>query len=58
MFETDEKYIFFCRKQVSFKAKPRPNNIKNYVRTVKKTQYFTVKKINLLTLFKEIRNHC
>jgi hypothetical protein len=36
------------------KPEARLNNIKNSVRTAKKTHHFTITKINWLTLFKEI----
>jgi hypothetical protein len=37
-----------------FEAEARLNKFKNSVRTAKKTQHFTITKINWLTLFKEI----
>jgi hypothetical protein len=40
--------------QLSIEVEARLNNIKNSVRTTKKTQHFTITKINWLTLFKEI----
>jgi hypothetical protein len=41
-----------------FEAEAHPNNISNSVRTAKKTQLFTVTKINWLTLVKEIIAVC
>jgi hypothetical protein len=37
-----------------FEAEERLNNIKNSVRTSKRTQHFTITEIYFLTLFKEI----
>jgi hypothetical protein len=39
---------------LNLKVEPRLSNIKSSVRTAKKTPYFTVRKVSLLTLFKEI----